>query len=91
MNVHVAYIPDQYPYGDALDFRYVHMRALFDYAEMCTASGELWIGPGDAPVQAGQSELSAASDRPDCPAAAAVPLPGGGSGREAVQTADTAP
>jgi hypothetical protein len=70
MNVYVAYIPDQYPYGGPLDFRYVSVRALFDYAAKCAASDELWTSPGDAAAHATQVRLSAASDRPGCPAAA---------------------
>jgi predicted acylesterase/phospholipase RssA len=81
MNVHVAYIPDQYPYGGPLDFRYVDMRALFDYAEKCAASGELCTSPGDAAADATQVPLSAASDRPGCPA----------FGRGAIRTVDATP
>jgi hypothetical protein len=91
MNVHVAYIPDQYPYGGPLDFRYAHVRALFDYAETCAVSGELWTSPGDAAAHATQVRLSAASDRPGCPAAALAPPPAWGSGSGAIKTADATP
>lgn len=91
MNVHVAYIPDQYPYGEALDFRYGHVRALFDYGQGCAAGGELWSIPGDVAAHAVQAGLNAVSDHPRCPAEAAVQWPDAGSGSEAVQTADTAP
>jgi hypothetical protein len=82
MNVHVAYIPDQYPYGGSLDFHYVHVRALFDYAETCAAGGELWTNPGDAAADAIQVGLSAASDPLRCPAAAPA---------QPIRTADATP
>jgi len=91
MNVHVAYIPDQYPYEGPLDFHYEHVRALFDYAEQCAASGELWTSPGDAAAHATQVRLSAASDHPGCPAAAPAPPPARGSGGTAIQTAGATP
>lgn len=89
MNVHVAYIPDQYPYGGSLDFRYAQVRALFDYAEKCAASGELWSSPADAAADAIQVSLSATSDRPGCPAAA--PPPAKGSASAPIQTVDATP
>jgi hypothetical protein len=91
INVHVAYIPDQYPYGGSLDFRYAHVRALFDYAEKCSASGELWTSPGNAAADAIQVGLGASSDHPSCPAAAPALPPAGGSGSELMQTADATP
>jgi hypothetical protein len=91
MNMHVAYIPEQYPYGGPLDFRYAHMRALFDYAAECAAGGELWTSPDDAAAHATQVGLSVASDRPGCPAAAPAALPAKDSGSENIQTADVAP
>ncbi len=91
MKMYVGYIPDQYPYGDMLDFHYGHVRALFDYAESCAARGELWTSPSDAAAQATQAALSAASDSQDCPASVPGPLPASGSGGAPVQTADTAP
>jgi predicted acylesterase/phospholipase RssA len=91
MNVHVASIPDQYPYGDTLDFGYEHVRALFDYAQGCAAGGEVWISPGDAAAEAIQAGISAANDRPSCPAASLAPPPASGTGSAPVQTADTAP
>jgi hypothetical protein len=74
MNVHVAYIPDQYPYGGQLDFRYDDVRALFDYAETCAASDQLWISPGDAAAHATQVRFDAANNRPGCPLVAPGPL-----------------
>jgi Patatin-like phospholipase len=91
MNMRVAYIPDQYPYGGALDFHYVHMRALFDYAAECAADGELWTSPDDAAADATQVDLSMTSDRPGCPAAARAPPPAKGSGSETIQTVDATP
>jgi len=91
MNVHVAYIPDQFPYGETLDFRYVHVRALFDYAEKCAASGELWNVPGDVAAPESRADLSASSDQPSCPAVAPVLRAPRDAGSEVVQTADATP
>jgi hypothetical protein len=91
MNVHVAYIPDQYPYGGVLDFHYAHMRALFEYAEKCAASDELWTRPSDAAAHATQVSLGVASDRPDCPASALAPSPAEGMGSKPIPTADATP
>jgi hypothetical protein len=91
MNVRVAYIPDEYPYGGPLDFHYAHVRALFDYADMCAASGQLWTSPGDAAAHATQVRLIAASDRPGCPAVTPAGPPVRGSGSEFIQTADATP
>jgi hypothetical protein len=91
MNVHVAYIPDQYPYGGPLDFRYAHMRALFEYAEKCAASHELWTTPGDAAAHATRVSLSVASDRPGCPASTPASSPAEGLGSKPIPTADATP
>jgi hypothetical protein len=91
MNVHVAFIPDQYPYGGVLDFRYAHMRALFEYAETCAARDELWTRPSDAAAHATQVSLIVASDRPGCPASAPAPSPAEGLGNEPIPTADATP
>jgi len=91
MTMHVAYIPDQYPYDGPLDFRYKHMRALFDYAAECAADGELWTSPNAAAADATQVDLSVASDRPGCPAAAPAAPPAKASGSATVQTADATP
>jgi|HubBroStandDraft_1064217.scaffolds.fasta_scaffold09929_4 hypothetical protein len=91
MNVHVAYIPDQYPYGGPFDFRYEHVRALFDYADECAASDELWTSPDDAAAHATQVRLIAASDRPGCPGAAPQVPPARDPGSKIIQTADASP
>jgi predicted acylesterase/phospholipase RssA len=91
MILHVAYIPEQYPYGDTLDFHYEHVRALFDFAEGCAAGGELWTSPDEATAQVTQAGFSAASDHPLCPVTTPAAPPLRGFGIEPVQTADTAP
>lgn len=91
MSVHVAYVPDQYPYGDMLDFRSEHVQALFNYAERCAARDELWISPGDVGPQPSQGDLGAASDPAMCPAAAPAPVLVRGAVSEPLQTANAGP
>jgi hypothetical protein len=91
MNVHVAYIPDEYPYGGALDFRYAHMRALFEYAEKCAASDELWTSASDAAAHATQVGFSVASDRLRCPASSPAPSAAEDSRSEPIPAADAIP
>jgi hypothetical protein len=91
MDVHVAYIPDEYPYGGALDFRYAQMRALFEYAEKCAASDELWTSASDAAAHATQVGFSVASDRLRCPASPPAPSPIEDSRSEPIPAADAIP
>jgi hypothetical protein len=91
MNVHVAYIPDEYPYGGALDFRYAHMRTLFEYAEKCAASDELWTSASDAAAHATQVGFSVASDRVRCPASPPAPSPTEDSRSEPIPAAAAIP
>jgi hypothetical protein len=52
MSIAVTDIPDDYPFGGALEFDMSKMRALFGYGEHCALVDELWSAPIDALDQA---------------------------------------
>jgi hypothetical protein len=69
MELQFSYIPLTYPYLGPLAFDTEDVRRLFEYAERCAETGELWTGI-EAAVDEGRKTAFDSSSPPACPGVA---------------------
>lgn len=67
MHFQITEIPPAYPSPNFVDFSSAAMRALFDYAEGCAASGKLWESPEYSIRRNLEGSLRSGVQTRDCP------------------------
>jgi hypothetical protein len=68
MTVKVTDIPEEYPYGGALDLDRSRMRALFDFGGRCAVEERLWADPLEVVERTVKAHLRALPGLAQCPA-----------------------